>query len=341
MNPQPLDDQSAKAAFHLERLLEQLDGGYPAAAHRTFVTHHAMFRDVLEEELFEALQKRVFSAEPARDEAFALDFARLKDALEFCEYAFVHDQCSEFLLRHSHESGRTTEKAIQKAEELLAASRMHYLEPDEVRINTAINGRIEFVVSERKIKTSSTESMPRSILDVNRQQGGHRDSIPGDPGFTIADTSGRLYRCFVKKVSAATVGDVIHLKITNVTQKTIMGENGEETILYLEPRYHPGEEITVVLDALSYTGNSYTFRLHSYDGFLWFRRRGVNKEKFNTETLRPGDCVVAKILYTSEDPKWQRDGSLQRLGIVKAIPLRRVESLTVADLDRTAAKVPA
>ena len=81
--------------------------------------------------------------------------------------------------------------------------------------------------------------------------------------------------------------------------------------------------IEIELVSLSHTENSFTFRHHSYDGFLWFKRRGVNKAVFNKSTLRPGDRIIAKVLYTTEEEKRAGNGNITRLGIIKAIPVRK------------------
>ena len=334
MTQQPVQDLEGQAAFSLERLLEQLDRECPLVAQRTFVGAHTLFRQVLDTDLLVKLQERVFAAVPDENDEFTVNWERLSDALNFGEHKLVHDRCSEFLLRHSHLRGHAeADVDLGRAQDLLASCRMNYIEPEEVAVNTFINGQIQFVVSERRGSNGTAA----------RDNGGNGQSTPmrGDPGFSISDALGRRYRCFVKQVPGAKLEEVLKLKITNVTDITIDGDHGPETVLYLEPRIHSGEQVMVRLDSLSYTGNSFTFRLHRYDGFLWFKRRGVNKEMFNAETLHPGDQVVVQVLYTSEQPKWQSGGRLQRLGIIKAIPLHRVERVTVAGPDTVAARIPA
>ncbi len=333
------EDPEVKAAFYLERLLEQLDRECPLVAHHTFVTHHTTFRDVLDAALLDALQERVFAAAPGADDVFQPDWKELEHALEFGEYRFVHDTCNEYLLRYSHLRGQpSAESCLRQAQELLARCRMFFIEPEEMRINTFINGRIQFVVSERR---SSSNHDDFSGNNGNGNGNGEKKKLQGDPGFSLVDALGSRYRCFVKQLSDARIDEVVRLKITNITEQTIRGEHGPERVVYMEPRVHSQEQVVIVLDDLSYTGNSYTFRLHSYDGFLWFKRRGVNHREFNPDTLHPGDHIVAQVLYTTEEVKLQRDGRIQRLGIIKAIPVRRVRSMTVAGPGTSAASIPA
>lgn len=341
-------DLESCAAFYLERLLEQLEGECPLVAQRNFVSNNAIFQEVLSGELFQNLKKRVFSAIPSHTQLTPPDWSKLIEALKFGECRYVHDQCHEFLLRNNHLRGHPNADAdLRKAQEVLAECRANYIEPDEICINTFINGRIQFVVSERRQNPKPAPSTPSSHHNGNGNGNNHSSHsdismvhLKGDPGFGLVDALGKRYRCFVKNAERAKLDDILALKITNVTLNTILGEHGEETILYLEPRVHTGDLVMVILEDLSYTGNSFTFRLYSYDGFLWFKRRGINKKAFNSETLHPGDCLIVKVLYTSEEPKCQKDGKIQRLGIIKAIPVRRVDKVMVAGPDTPFATIP-
>jgi len=51
----------------------------------------------------------------------------------------------------------------------------------------------------------------------------------------------------------------------------------------------------------------------------------VNKALFNQSTLRPGERIIAKVLYTTEEEKRASNGNITRLGIIKAIPVRKAD----------------
>jgi hypothetical protein len=232
------------------------------------------------------------------------------DAWEFSEYKTVHD-CALEIMSHTsltHQNAKTENAA--KAESMLAASRAFYVEPDEVMINMSIDTEIKFVVEN------------------------------GNPGFRIRDAIGQRYRCFVKDVDNLQIGDHLKMKITNIPGFELNTNNRKEIILYLEPRVSQGDIIEIEISSLSHTGNSFTFRHRSYDGFLWLKKREVNKNVFNKHTLGEKDKVLAKILYTTEEIKTSKKGTPTRLGLIKAIPLKIVSrhSFTGRNQDTVAAR---
>ncbi|MGC9326150.1 MAG: hypothetical protein ACP5I1_00820, partial [Candidatus Hinthialibacter sp.] len=249
---------------------------------------------------------------------------RFKNAWKFSEHKTVHDCGKELLLHYQQQSEIQTKRksAEEEIRDILAANNAFYIEPDSIHINRFINASIDFVVENRKSSSSSHKS------------------LPGNPGFYLIDALGVRYRCFVKQVKNVNVGDKIKLKITNIPGLAIATYANREPIIYLEPRLAPGDIIDVELGTLSHTENSFTFRCYSYDGFLWFKRRGVNKSLFNKKTLRPGDRVRARILYTTEEEKRSPSGNITRLGIIKAAPLKKImpEEILQSDPSNGAAK---
>jgi len=297
------------AVFYLERLMDQLDRQCFLLAHRTFVRHRSDFAAILEKSLLDNLQKRVQSEVPQEIGSQNKVIEKVTNAVQFGEYRTAHDLATEYLLAHDQpnaSNGNMT--AIETLRNLLAETRRFYLEPDDVRVNVFVNAEVGFVVERRGI--CSKTGRP----------------LEGNPGFIWVDALKRRYRCFVKQVPEVKVGDLLRLKVTNVTNTFIDTSNGKERVVYLEPRVQSGDHVAVEVSSLSHTGNSFTFRLHSYDGFLWFKRRGVNKQVFNESTLRPGDQVLAEVLYTTEEIKLGSNGTPRRLGLIKAVPLKRLDA---------------
>lgn len=304
----------ALALFYLERVLEQLEGGYCLLAKRNFRRYEEHFSTMLEAEHFGLLLEKA-----NRKDEWGLDkekqlAKRLSDAATFMEYKVVHDCCHEILLHHHHRADTCPTHAIcDWVTKALAQNNAHYIEPDEVQLNTHVDIEVEFVVEKRR-------------------SGDRRGDLKGNPGFHWKDVLGQTYRCFIKQVEDVRVGETIPLKVTNIPGITVNSGAARDPIIYLEPRVEAGELIEIEISSLSYTGNSFTFRHNSYDGFLWFKRRGVNKEIFNERTLRPGDKIVAKVLYTTDEEKRTPSGNITRLGIIKAIPIKRVEEPNSIDL---------
>lgn len=292
--------------FYLERLLEMLDSGCIVLAQTTFSRHQTAFSELLSPEAFQQLSERVSVRDNWNSQKEKHLYKRLQNAFTFGESKISHDLAHEILLHHDHLAESCPNHAIcDSVNKLLANNNNVYLEPDEIAVNTIIDAPISFIVEERKPKQNGFQP------------------LRGNPGFYLQDALGRRYRCFVKQMPEANVGDVLSLKVTNIPGLAIAAHGESEPILYLEPRANPGEIIEIELSSLSHTGNSYTFRYHSYDGFLWFKRRGVNRTIFNENTLRKGDRIIAKVLYISEEEKRTADDKVSRLGVIKAIPLRR------------------
>lgn len=299
------DDQQRIVLFYLERIMEQLEIGCLLLARQAFERYSSYFATLLKPNHLQRLQEAVAQPDPwssSKENAF---FERMQNAWEFGEHKAVHDCGREILLHHHHESDPCA--LCVKVNDMLVVNNAHYIEPDSIAINTFIDAKIDFIVEKRK---SSAQT---------------RKNLQGNPGFYLQDAVGTRYRCFVKQVNDVKVGDVLKLKITNIPGLAIATRNNQEPILYLEPRVSPGDLIEIELVSLSHTENSFTFRHHSYDGFLWFKRRGVNKALFNQSTLRPGERIIAKVLYTTEEEKRASNGNITRLGIIKAIPVRKAD----------------
>ncbi|MBN2329244.1 MAG: hypothetical protein JXR73_19040 [Candidatus Omnitrophica bacterium] len=301
------EDQEKVLLFYLERIMEQIESGYALLAKKTYHQYRASFQSMLKPPHINRLDQ--ITSEPnhwdPRQENKWLD--RFKNAWEFGEYKTVHDCGKELLLHYECDSKNERKHLEEEIGDILAANNAFYIEPDSIHINTFINADIDFVVENRKSSNSSAHK-----------------SLQGNPGFYLEDALGVRYRCFVKQVENATVGDRIKLKITNIPGLSIATSSSREPILYLEPRVAPGDVIDVELGTLSHTENSFTFRRYSYDGFLWFKRRGVNKSLFNKKTLHAGDRVLARILYTTEEEKRASSGNITRLGIIKAVPIKKI-----------------
>jgi hypothetical protein len=319
--PTPQETKTSReaiAVFYLERLMDQLDRQCFLLAHRTFVRHRSDFSLILDESLLDNLQRRVQSEAPKDSGSLSHLIEKVTHAVQFGEYRAAYDFGTEYILandRPNPSNGHVT--ALETIRNLLADACWHFLEPDDVQINTFVNAEIGFIVSRRGVSTKTGQP------------------LDGDPGFTWVDAVGQRYRCFVKQVPHVQVGDLLHLKITNVTNTFIHNAaQGKERVIYLEPRVQSGDHIPIEIDSLSHTGNSFTFRLHSYDGFLWFKRRGVNKDLFNERTLQAGDHVLAEVLYTTEEV------SPQRLGLLKAIPIKRLDAPAKTGPDKDVATTP-
>lgn len=316
--------QREDAIFYMERILEVIELDCTLLAKKIFDKYQNQFQSLLTAEPFQQIKDRVSVSDNWTAEKEMAFFDRLKSASSFNEYKTVHDVAHEFLLHHDHPAESCpTHDLCDDVNKILAINNASYLEPDEVSINTFIDAKITFVVEQRRAKSKNNQP------------------LEGNPGFHITDALNHSYRCFVKQVSDVEVDDVLQLKITNIPGLAISGNQTNEPIVYLEPRVVPGEKIEVEVLNLSHTGNSFTFRHHSYDGFLWFKRRGVNKEIFNQHTLKPKDKIVAKVLYTSEDVKRSPRGNITRLGVIKAIPLKHIsaEQYRQADPNTAVAKV--
>lgn len=315
-------DQEKVLLFYLERVLEQVDSGCVHLAHQTFNRYRSHFRAMLKSSHLDRLDQITSVSSPWTpiEEKKFLD--RMRNAWEFSEYKTVHDCGHEILIHQSHKQNGNT-RTYDEASEILAANNYHYIEPDSIAINTFINASVSFMVEKRKSQNNTQKT------------------LQGNPGFYLSDALGSQYRCFIKQVDRAEIGEHLRLKITNIPGLAFATPTSKEPIIYLEPRVSPGDIIEIELGTLSHTENSYTFRHHSYDGFLWFKRRGVNKNIFNKETLHSGERVIARVLYTTEEEKRSASGQITRLGIIKAIPLRRIASgmSLEDDPDTDAAKV--
>lgn len=302
------EERDRDTLFYMERVLELTEQECFALARRTFERHRRDFAVMLEPGPYEQLESRAMAGDRWSPEKEDEMFENLRNAHSFNEFKAVHDLGLEILLHHQHKAESCpTHWRCDEINQCLAEANAHYLEPDEVAVNTFVDAVIQFVVEQRR---------PRSPGKPN---------LEGNPGFHLKDALGRAYRCFVKQVRGVDQGDLLKLKITNIPGMSISNKGVSEPIVYLEPRVTPGDKIEVELLNLSHTGNSFTFRHHSYDGFLWFKRRGVNKELFNRHTLKPKDRIMAKILYTSEEIKVSDRGNVTRLGVIKAIPVKRAE----------------
>ncbi len=316
------EDEQRVPLFYAERVLELMESDYRSLARHIFITQQAQFSKLLKPDHLTHLETSTSQTGPWTKKDERTLWQRMQNAWAFGEYKTVHDCGHEILLRQD-ETETLSETFTEKVKQLLAANNAHYIEPDEVAINTFVDARIEFLVENRTSRSA---------------QGA---TLQGNPGFYLRDALGRRFRCFVKQVDETQVGDKLHTKITNIPGLVLSSNNVRETILYLEPRIAPGDIIHVELNSLSHSGNSFTFRHLSYDGFLWFKRRGVNKEVFNRKSLRPNDRIIAKVLYTSDEEKRASNGNITRLGLIKAIPVRRAGTGFVreASPDTGAAKV--
>ncbi len=303
---QDVSFQETNAIFYMERILELVDKQCFAQSKQIFLSYQQAFEDILSANNIKQLHERVFQKDDWSVDKEKQFYQLLQQSQLNLQYKNTHDYAKELLLHISEPSDKSpSQESFERLRALLADNNAHYIEPDEVDINAFIDGTVEFVVENRK--TSQTEK-----------------PLEGDPGFYLTDANGKSYRCFIKQVSGAKVGDTLNLKITNIPGLTINAKQAKEQIVYLEPRTIPGDLIEVEVMHLSHTGNSFTFRHHSYDGFLWFKRRGVNKELFNAHTIKPKDKILAKVLYTSEEVKRSHKGQITRLGILKAIPVKRL-----------------
>ncbi|MDP8245661.1 MAG: hypothetical protein P9L94_16370 [Candidatus Hinthialibacter antarcticus] len=302
----PAVDEAA-ALYYAERILELSNLGFYQLAQQRFQTYESCLRSMLSAEVLNSLQERTAKPDDWSAQKEQNLMARMKDAVEFNEHKAVHDCAHEILLHHNHRADRCpTHHICDEVIETLAENNAHFIEPGEIDINTSINAEVEFVVEQRRT-------------------GGDGRNPQGNPGFYWTDALNRKFRGFIKQVENINVGDNLKLKVTNVPGLTINSREQSEQILYLEPRVSPGDIIEVKLSSLSHTRNSFTFRHHSYDGFLWFKRRGVNKEIFNERTLRPNERLYVKILYTTNEERRSSKGNITRLGVIKAIPFKRVE----------------
>lgn len=311
------------AVFYLERLMDQLDRQCFLLAHRTFVRHRSDFLLILEESLLDDLQKRVQSEVPKEIGPPEQVIEKVAHAVQFGEYRTAYDLGTEYILANDGPNASNGHLIVSETiRNLLADARWHFLEPDDIQVNTFVNPEIGFIVNHRG--TCARTGQP----------------LEGNPGFSWTDALGQRYRCFAKQVPDARVGDLLRLKITNVTNIFINTTEGKEQVMYLEPRVHRGDQIPIEIESLSHTGNSFTFRLHSYDGFLWFKRRGINKDVFNERSLRAGDRVLAEVLYTTEEIKLGAKGRPQRLGLVKAVPVKRLDAPVKTGPSTPAATTP-
>lgn len=302
----PFIDQT-RVLFYAERILEQMDRQCYCLARKTFDRYRDALSHLIGGDAFRSMQERVLRDDDWCEDKEIRVAALLEDANSFEERSAIHDLAHEMILHHKHRADRcATHDRCERAQNLLSMNNQHYIEPDEIALNTYVDSTIEFVVEKRRPKA-------RDISELK-----------GNPGFYWRDVLGNRYRCFVKQHDDLQPGDSVSLKITNVPGMQIGQGNATESILYLEPRVSAGQHLAVKLNSLSYTQNSFTFRHNSYDGFLWFKRRGVNKELFNEHTLSAGDEIGAKVLYVTDEIKRSPRGTLTRLGIVKAIPVQRV-----------------
>ncbi|MEW6238870.1 MAG: hypothetical protein AB1656_26090 [Candidatus Omnitrophota bacterium] len=301
-------EENQVALFYLERILDLTDSGCVQLAKNVWKRNKGKFQSLISANHYQRLEEKTNQTDDwsaAKEKEF---FERMENARIFCEFKSVHNFGREIILHHIHRADECpSHEIVYKVQERLAVNNVHYIEPDEVAINTFLDARIQFIVDQRRPSRQNSRS------------------LEGNPGFYLTDVLGRRYRCFVKQVDDVKINDVLKLKITNIPGPALTNGNGSEPIVYFEPRVMPGDLIDVGLTSLSHTSNSFIFRHFSYDGFLWFKRRGVNKEIFNRNTLRPNDRVVAKVLYTTEEAKLSSSGKLTRLGIIKAIPIKRAE----------------
>jgi hypothetical protein len=301
--------------FYLERLMDQLDSGCNYLARNTFFRYKSHFQSLLQPSHIDRLEQNTQQQNSwtRDDELKFLD--RMNNAWLFGEHKTVHDCGQEIMLRQNDKTDVNVE-LVEQVQNLLASNNAYYIEPDNINVNTFINAKVAFVVGQRKSQSNPTKP------------------LAGNPGFYLRDACGLRYRCFIKQVNNIQEGDEVKLKITNIPGLVFATLNTREPIIYLEPRTTPGETIEVEIGSISHTENSFTFRYHSYDGFLWFKRHGVNKRIFNKFTLRPGDRINARVLYTSEEEKRSSSGNITRLGIIKAIPLRRVVPASTLMVDQ-------
>ncbi|MDX9753917.1 MAG: hypothetical protein RBU29_08150 [bacterium] len=291
--PNDTDSQTDATVFYLERMMDLWEKGYSLMAQDLFSRYQSPFAALLPAEPYRYLAEKALQERPWSPKIEQDYYGRLKNAILFGEWQTVHDCAHEILLsRKIHPN--PDDPLYRKVLLYLAQNNFRYIEPNEIQVNTYIDAPVGFVVEN------------------------------GNPGFRLHDAVGGVYRCFIKDVTDAKVGDVLPLKITNIPGFEINSHHRKETILYVEPRVSPGDFIEVEIASLSHSGNSFTFRHRSYDGFLWIKKRGVNKQQFNPGNLRPKDRVIAKVLYTSDEVKLTAHGSPCRLGLIKAIPIRRM-----------------
>jgi len=299
----------SKSIYYMERILELLSKGCMAAAKKVFSRYHSSIEQLLPNEHYKQLCCRITPPDDWSKEKEQHFYLMLSQAQAQPSYIDIHDTAYELLLHLDEPSSdAATQGTYLNLQRILAKNYVHYIEPDEIEINTFMDAQVEFVVENRR--ASRNNGVP----------------VEGDPGFYLTDTMRQSYRCFIKQVPHVSVGDTLTLKITNIPGMTINSKSVQEKILYFEPRIEPGEIVELEVMNMSHTGNSFTFRHHSYDGFLWFKRRGVNKKQFNQQNIKPKDRILAKVLYTSEEIKRSHTGQITRLGIVKAVPIKRLDS---------------
>lgn len=309
LSPTQSQEQASPLLFYGERILDLAQNGYVQLARLLYERFEEQWTRVFPPSHAAILRERALQTDAWSDAKQEQLWQRLNDAMMFQYYQVAHDCAHEILLHHQHKAEDCpTHDICEPVGEQLAICNAHYIEPHEIEANAYVDAEVRFWVDKR-----------------NASSGGA--SLKGNPGFYWQDALGTRYRCFIKQADEAHVGDTLKLKITNIPGLQIDTPKGPEPILYLEPRVLPGETLLIELDKLSYTGNSFTFRYNSYDGFLWFKRRGINKEVFNQETLQPGQRIYAKVLYTTDQEKRTREGKVTRLGIIKAIPLQWAGSL--------------
>lgn len=293
--------------YYMERILELLKKRCIAQAKSIFEKYHTQIEELLPPDHFKQLCERILPDDDWSIEKEEEFFELLDESSYSRNHVDIHDYAHELLLHIDNPSANTpSQESFDRLNLVLAKNNGCFIEPNEVKINTFIDADVEFVVEKR-----------RAQQDENKE-------LKGNPGFYLRDSLNKSYQCFIKQVSNVEVGDSLKLKITNIPGNEIDSRQSKETIVYLEPRTMPGELIEVEVMNLSHTGNSFTFRHHSYDGFLWFKRRGVNKEQFNVQSIKPKDKILAKVLYTSEEAKYSHRGQITRLGIIKAVPLKRL-----------------
>lgn len=305
VEPDPIWE--SKSIYYMERILELLSKGCVATAKKIFARYHHSIERLLPSEHYKQLCERITSPDNWSSEKEHQIRQLLKQAQSQNLYPDIHDFAFELLLHLDEPSADSSTQGVYlELQRILAVNAVHFIEPDEIEINTFINAKVEFVVENRRASRDSG-----SIIE-------------GDPGFYLKDALEQSYRCFIKQAPHAAVGDPLSLKITNIPGLTINSKPSQEKIIYLEPRTEPGDLIEIEVMNESHTGNSFTFRHHSYDGFLWFKRRGVNKSIFNQKNIKPKDRILAKVLYTSDEVKRSHSGQITRLGIVKAVPVKRL-----------------
>jgi len=188
------EEENQAVLFYMERILDLTDSGCIQLANNVWERNKAKFQSLLSADHFRRLEEKVNQADDwlaAKEKAY---FERLENARIFGEFKSLHNFGREILLHHIHRADECpSHEIVYKVQDRLAVNNVHYIEPDEVAVNTFLDAKIQFIVDQRR----STRQNSRSL--------------EGNPGFYLTDVLGRRYRCFVKQVNHVQVNDILNL----------------------------------------------------------------------------------------------------------------------------------